>query len=256
MKAVYDRIGRGYPEVRRPDPRIAAAIHAALGPARTVVNVGAGSGSYEPTDRWVLAVEPSEVMIGQRGPGAAPAVIATAEALPLADASVDAAMATLSLHHWSDWRGGLAEMRRVARQRLILFTWDPAATGDFWLTREYLPWLAAWDATRFPSMEELCSAIPGAAVEPVPIPSDCEDGFLAAFWARPEAYLDPAVQRGNSLMALTPDRGRLQDSLDRLRADLASGAWDARHAHLRSASSVDAGYRLVVAPAGGARQSP
>ena len=220
MTAVYDRIGRGYPEVRRPDPRLAAAIHTALGPARTVVNVGAGSGSYEPTDRWVLAVEPSEVMIGQRGTEAAPAVIATAEALPLADASVDAAMATLSLHHWSDWRAGLAEMRRVARHRLVLFTWDPAGAGVFWLTREYLPWLAEWDASRFPSMDELRSEIPGATVEPVPIPADCEDGFLAAFWARPEAYLDPAVQRSNSLMALTPDRDWLDHSLKRLRDDL------------------------------------
>ncbi len=171
MKAVYDRIGRGYPEVRRPDPRIAAAIHTALGPARTVVNVGAGSGSYEPTDRWVLAVEPSEVMIGQRGTEAAPAVIATAEALPLADASVDAAMATLSLHHWSDWRAGLAEMRRVARHRLVLFTWDPAGAGVFWLTREYLPWLAEWDAHPVPEHGRTALRAPGSDGRAGPDPS-------------------------------------------------------------------------------------
>jgi SAM-dependent methyltransferase len=244
---VYDEIGRRYVEVRRADPHIGAAIHEALGAARTIVNVGAGAGSYEPRDRWVLAVEPSMVMVRQRPPDSAPAVVARAEALPLADDSVDAAMAILSLHHWSDWRAGIAEMRRVARERVVLFTWDPAAAGLFWLTREYLAWLAEWDAGRFPEMGELREALPGAVVEPVPIPADCVDGFLAAFWARPEAYLEPAVQRGNSLMALGPDRARLRQALGRLRDDLRTGAWDARHGDLRSATSLDAGYRLVTA---------
>lgn len=156
-KTVYDDIGVGYPTTRRTDPRIAAMIYRALGDAASVVNVGAGTGSYEPEDRRVLAVEPSEVMIGQRPRGTAPAVAGSAEALPLDDASVDAAMASLTLHHWSDWRRGVAEMCRVARRRVVLFTWDPEGEG-FWLTREYLPWLAAWDATRFPTLAELGGA--------------------------------------------------------------------------------------------------
>ena len=244
---VYDAIGRSYVEMRRPDPRIAAAIHEALGTSRTVVNVGAGTGSYEPDDRWVLAVEPSEVMIRQRPPDSAPAIVARAEALPLADASVDAAMAILSLHHWTDWCRGLNEMRRVARERVVLFTWDPSGARQFWLTRDYLSWLIDWDARRFPTLDQLRSELPAALVERVAVPADCVDGFLAAFWARPEAYLDPAVQRSNSLMALAPDRGRLHRDLDRLRSDLATGAWDARYGEVRSASSFDAGYVLVTA---------
>jgi len=242
----YDRIGVGYAKLRRPDPRIAASIHAALGAASTVVNVGAGAGSYEPDDRWVLAVEPSAVMAGQRPPGSAPVLVASAESLPLADGTVDAAMATLSLHHWRDWRAGVAEMRRVARQRVVILTWDPDAC-DFWLTREYVPWLLEWDATRFPTIAEMCGALPGASVEPVPVPHDCEDGFLGAWWARPEAYLDPEVQRSNSLFALGPDRPRLEAALERLAEDLRSGAWDARHSELRTRESADLGYRLVTA---------
>ena len=244
----YDSIGTGYTRLRRPDPRIAAAVHAALGAAETVVNVGAGAGSYEPGDRWVLAVEPSHVMIGQRPPGRAPAILASAESLPLADSTVDAAMATLSLHHWSDWRAGLRQMRRVARERIVILTWDPDA-ADFWLTREYVPWLRDWDAGRFPTIEQMRDALPGANVEPVPIPRDCEDGFLGAWWARPEAYLDPAVQRSNSLFALTPNQGRLARDLARLAADLRSGDWDARHGELRRRGELDLGYRLIAAPA-------
>ena len=244
----YDRIGIGYTALRQPDARIAHAVHAALGPAETVVNVGAGAGSYEPRDRWVLAVEPSHVMIGQRPPGSAPAVLASAESLPLASDSVDAAMATLTLHHWRDWRAGLAQMRRVARDRIVILTWDPHAR-DFWLTREYIPWLRDWDAKRFPTIEQMRDALPGAEVDPVPIPRDCRDGFLGAWWARPEAYLDPEVQRSNSLFALTPSQGRLARDLGRLAADLRSGDWDARHGGLRTQDELDLGYRLIVAPA-------
>jgi SAM-dependent methyltransferase len=243
----YDRIGTGYSKLRRPDPRIAAAIHAALGDAASVVNVGAGAGSYEPDDRWVLAVEPSAVMIAQRPPGSAPAIVASAESLPLADDTVDAAMASMSLHHWSDWRAGVAEMRRVARKRLVLFSWDAEAC-DFWLTREYIPWLFEWDATRFPTIGQMRDALPGTTIDVVPIPRDCQDGFLGAWWARPEAYLDPEVQRSNSLFAQAPDRERLDRSLERLADDLRSGAWDARHAGLRTRERVDLGYRLFTAP--------
>jgi len=250
MTSPYDDIGAGYSKLRRPDPRIAAAIHAALGDAATVVNVGAGAGSYEPLDRWVLAVEPSRVMVAQRPPGSAPAVVADAEALPLADDTVDAAMASMSLHHWCDWRAGVAEMQRVARKRIVLFSWDPEAC-DFWLTREYVPWLLEWDATRFPTMTQMREALPGAIIDVVPIAADCQDGFLGAWWARPEAYLDPDVQRSNSLFALGPDRDRLDRALARLADDLRSGAWDARHADLRTHGSADLGYRLITAPARG-----
>ena len=248
MTSPYDSIGAGYAKLRRADPRIAASIHAALGDAATVVNVGAGAGSYEPDDRWVLAVEPSGVMVAQRPAGSAPVVVAAAESLPLADDAVDAAMASMSLHHWGDWRAGLAEMRRVARRRIVLFTWD-AESCDFWLTREYVPWLHEWDATRFPTMAQMREALPGATIDVVPIASDCQDGFLGAWWARPEAYLDPEVQRSNSLFALGPDRDRLDRALARLADDLRSGAWDARHSDLRTRESVDLGYRLIIAPA-------
>jgi ketosteroid isomerase-like protein len=244
--AIYDQVGSGYAQRRRPDPRVAGAIRAGLGDARTVVNVGAGAGAYEPADRCLIAVEPSSVMIAQRPPGSAPAVVASAGALPLADATVDAAMATLTLHHWPDWRAGVAEMRRVARQRIVLFTWDKRH-GGFWLTEDYLGWLADWDATRFPAMEELLAELPGATATAVPVPGDCTDGFLAAYFARPEAYLDPAVRGGMSLFTLAPDPERVDASLRVLADDLRSGAWDARHGALRHTAAIDAGYRLVVA---------
>jgi SAM-dependent methyltransferase len=244
--AVYDEVGCGYAQRRRPDPRVATAIRDALGDARTVVNVGAGAGAYEPADRWVIAVEPSRTMIAQRPPDSAPALVASAGALPLADATVDAAMATLTLHHWPDWRAGLAELRRVARRRIVLFTWDKRR-GGFWLTQEYLPWLADWDAERFPSMEELVGELPDAAVTTVPVPRDCTDGFLAAYFARPEAYLDPGVRRAISLFAQAPDPERVAAALRALEDDLAGGAWDARHGPLRGTPAIDAGYRLVVA---------
>jgi len=242
----YDRIGHGYAALRRPDPTIAAAIHAALGSAATVVNIGAGAGAYEPDDRWVLAVEPSAVMVAQRPPGSAPALLASAEALPLADETVDAAMATLTLHHWRDWRAGVAEMRRVARERIVIFTWDPQSDG-FWLTRDYLPWLRDWDASRFPTIPQLRSALPRAAADPIPIPDASADAFLAAHWARPAAYLDPLVQRSNSAFAQAPDGERLTTAFERLADDLRTGAWDARHGHLRTQPALDAGYRLVSA---------
>lgn len=243
--ATYDRIGHAYTQVRRPDPRIAALITEALGDAETVVNVGAGAGSYEPRDRWLLAVEPSEVMIAQRPPGSAPAVVGTAEDLPLADRQVDAAMSVLSLHHWRDWRLGLAELRRVAADRLVLFSWSPER-GDFWLLDDYFPEVGRWDATRFPRMDELLGELPGAHVEPVPIPRDCQDGFLAAWWARPDAFLSAAVQRSNSFFALA-DPDLVRAGLDRLRRDLDDGTWHARHSQLLERDSIDAGYFLLTA---------
>ncbi len=254
--AVYDSIGRGYARRRRPDPRIAARVTAALGAARTVLNVGAGAGSYEPAGRAVVAAEPSAVMLAQRPSGAAPAVRARAEALPFADRAFDAVMAVLTLHHWADRAGGLAECARVARDRVVLLTWDPASPG-FWLVREYLPGFLAMDRQQFPGMDALRAALgdalgPGArvTVAPVPVPGDCVDGFLGAFWARPAAYLDPAVRAGISSFARADPAPEVEAGLERLRADLASGAWEARHGRLRAADALDVGYRLVVAEAG------
>lgn len=247
--AVYDTIGQGYTRQRRPDPRIAARLTEALGDARTVLNVGAGSGSYEPPDRRVVAVEPSAVMLAQRPPGAAPAVRARAEALPFADRTFDAVMAVLTLHHWTDRAGGLAECARVARRRVVLLTWDPFADA-FWLLREYLPALAEADRRQFPPVAAYAEAFgPGARVEvaSVPIPRDCADGFLGAYWARPAAYLDQEVRAGISSFALLG----AEEGLERLRGDLASGAWHARHGQLLTTDALDIGYRLVVADLSG-----
>ena len=245
MAARYDAIGRTYTATRATEPRIAARIWAALGDARTVVNVGAGTGSYEPPDRDVTAVEPSAVMIAQRPPGAAPAVQAGAEALPFADASFDAAMAVLTLHHWSDYGAGCAELRRVARDRVVVLSWDPAYVERLWLGPEYLPRIMDEDAAGFPSLAAQAAAL-DAEVEVVPVPWDCRDGFMSAFWRRPEAYLDPAVRAGISTLARRTEE-ELAEGLARLRADLESGAWARRHADLLERDELDLGYRLLVA---------
>jgi SAM-dependent methyltransferase len=241
---VYDAIGQRYGRQRRSDPRIAARLTAALGDARSVLNVGAGTGSYEPTERRVVAVEPSTVMLSQRSRAAAPAVQGRAEALPFADGAFDVVMGVLTVHHWTDQLRGLAECVRVARDRVVLLTWDPSSDG-FWLVQEYLPEFIALDRRRFPSMATYASAFgSGARVEvaEMPIPCDCVDGFLGAYWARPAAYLDDAVRAGISSFAHLGTESGLQ----RLRADLVSGAWHARHSHLLAANALDIGYRLVV----------
>jgi SAM-dependent methyltransferase len=243
----YDASRATYALTRQTDPSIAAAIERALGDARTVVNVGAGAGSYESPDREVVAIEPSETMRAQRPPGAAPAVAAYAEALPLEDDSVDAALATMTVHHWDDPRRGLAEMRRVARSRVVLFTYDIAHARDLWLVRDYLPEIAAIDERRFLPIEDQAAAIGGATrIERVPIPHDCRDGLLGAFWRRPERYLDPALLPGNSAFSSLPPEV-LQRGLDKLRNDLEGGAWRRRYGGLLSRDELDVGYRLVVA---------
>jgi SAM-dependent methyltransferase len=238
----YDRIGRTYTTTRREDPRIRAAIHAALGDARTVLNVGAGAGAYEPRDREVLAVEPSEVMIAQRPPGAAPVVRATAEALALPDASFDAAMAVLTIHHWPDPARGLAELRRIAR-RVVVLTWDQRVTKDFWLPREYLPEITAIDDERDIPIDRVATLLGGAEVTPVLVPHDCADGFLGAYWRRPEAYLDPLVRAGISPLAMLGEHA--DAGLARLEEDLRTGAWQRRHADLLERDELDLGYRLI-----------
>jgi len=238
---LYDTIGTGYASTRRPDPHIAAQLHAALGDARRVVNVGAGAGSYEPTDRVVVAVEPSTVMLAQRAPGAAPAVRAVAEALPFPDATFDAAMALLTMHHWTDQRGGIAELRRVA-PRTVMFSSDTDVVP--WIVADYLPEIVGQDRFQFPPITEVAAWL-DADIHVVPVPHDCTDGFTAAYWARPEAYLDPAARNGTSAMR-TLDQTLVESRMERLRDDLASGAWDAKWGHLRDLPELDLGYRLLV----------
>jgi SAM-dependent methyltransferase len=242
----YNRMGRGYSDVRRADPRFEAAIWSALGEARSVLNVGAGTGSYEPPDREVIAVEPSPVMIAQRPPGAAPAIQGVAEALPLEDESVDATMGVFTMQHWNDVERGLAEVRRVTRNRVVFLTLDLDVTAEMWLCRDYLPEIMENDRKMFPSIARLEATFPGFEVEQLPVPADCSDGFCVALWSRPEAHLDPLVRRASSVWHLLPaevvDRG-----LDRLRRDLESGAWDRRYGELRQQDSLDVGLRLVTA---------
>ncbi len=242
---LYDRIGVSYTRTRAEDPRLAARIHAALGAARTVVSVGAGAGSYEPRDRSVTAVEPSAAMRAQRPPGAAPAVAAGAEALPFGDASFDAAMAVLSDHHWADRLGGLRELARVARERVVVFTFDPAHHASSWLARDYLPTVERWTREHTLGLDRLVDALGGARIETVPIPHDCRDGFFHAYWRRPEAYLDPAVRDGISVFHRL-DAAEVRRGMDQLARDLADGTWARRNAALLELGQLDLGYRLLV----------
>ena len=239
MPALYDRIGDGYAGLRRADPRIAAQLDAALGPPAPLLNLGAGTGNYEPEDRWVVAVEPSVEMIRQRPARAAPAVRAVAQALPFAEGAFEAGLAVLTVHHWPDPVAGLRELRRVVRGRIVILTFDPAARP--WLT-DYIPGLAALDEAQMPALDVYEAALGPVRITPLAIPHDCTDGFLYAYWRRPEAYLDPRLRSGSSSFRVLADAG---GGLERLREDLANGAWDRRHGALRERDSYDAGYRLI-----------
>lgn len=244
--STYDHLGVGYRGLRRTDPVLASRIWAALGDARTVLNVGAGTGSYEPPDRWVLAVEPSAVMIAQRPADAAPVIQASAERLPLADRTVDAAMAVLTLHHWESVETGLRELVRVVRDRVVLVTMDVGVLGELWIVRDYLPELLGTHAARFPTIHRLQNLLPNARVEVLSVPRECEDWFMGALWARPHAYLDPAARTVTSpwhdLAADVVER-----ALARLQEDLDSGAWQGRHGHLLARTELDVGLRLITA---------
>ena len=242
---LYDTIGATYTVTRRTEPRIAEQIWAALGDARTVLNVGAGTGSYEPPDRHVLAVEPSALMRAQRPPHAAPCVAGSAETLPFDDQSFDAAMAVCTRHHWPDAIAGLGEMQRVAR-RVVVFLFDTSDPSQFWLTRDYLPEFAALPGCKvLASLDDLAGAI-GARREPVPIPWDCADGFFEAYWRRPEAYLDEDVRRGISVWAAVgPDAERR--AVRNLREDLTSGRWAERNRDLVDLEAAELGARLLIA---------
>lgn len=238
---LYDTIGKGYANLRRADPRIEAAITAALGDAQTIINIGAGAGSYEPPSCTILAIEPSLRMIAQRPKSAAPCVSAVAERLPVKTAAADAAMASLTIHHWPDWRQGLREMRRIARRRVVLFTFDPDANA-FWLTRDYVPAIAELDRQKMPKIADLAAELGPCTIAPVPVPHDCTDGFLGAYWRKPEAYLDPNLRSSMSSFALVDATA----GLTKLAKDLASGAWAKANADLLAKDSQDIGYRLLA----------
>jgi SAM-dependent methyltransferase len=241
----YDRTGRHYARTRRADPRVAACIERALSGTTSVANVGAGTGSYEPPNT-VVAVEPSGVMIAQRPAASAPAVRAIAEKLPLATDSVDAALAVLTAHHWHDLDGGLAELTRVARRRVVILTWDHTVTKQFWLLRDYLRAAAETDE-RLAIPIPRFSKLPGTVrIQPVLVPHDCTDGFAGAYWRRPEAYLDPQIRAGMSLFTETTDPS-VDRQLSVLHADLRSGEWHRRNASLLNKTEIDLGYRIVIA---------
>jgi SAM-dependent methyltransferase len=241
----YDEIGVEYGASRRPDPRWESLIHAALGDSLSVVNVGAGTGSYEPSDRRVVAVEPSQTMIDQREPGGAPALRGSAEHLPFPSGSFDAALAIFTVHHWADPIRGLAELQRVSRRQVVV-TWDPSVFAErMWLVAEYLPEIYEREAT-LATETVIVERLRSAATRILPVPFDCTDGVLGAYWRRPEAFLDPAVRRASSGIALLDD-DIVTRAITRLGDDLANGVWYDRHADLLDRTKLDVGYRLIVA---------
>lgn len=242
MAEFYDAIGIGYRDYRRPDPRIQALITEALADTGSVLNVGAGAGSYEPQDRPTVAVEPSSVMIEQRAAELNPVVRAYAEALPFADSSFDTTLALLTVHHWPDRLAGLRELARVARRSAVIFTHD-GFTDNFWLM-DYFPEINSLDNDIMPTQAEFEAAFPAYHEVRVPIPHDCSDGFMAAYWRRPERYLEQGVRNAISAFAMIQ---RVEEGLCRLRSDLESGAWQARHAHLLEHDALDLGYKLIIA---------
>ena len=252
QNARYDQIGEGYALTRREDPHIAAAIRGALGDARSVVNVGAGTGSYEPDDRYVVAVEPSDVMAAQRPPTIPPALRASAGDLPLRDDSVDAAMAVVTVHHWDDeLERGIQELRRVARDTVVILTYDALVSGEMWLMADYLPEVAELDRQTFPAPELLAGWLGGRTrIEVVPIRRDTPDWMIGSFWAHPERVLDEQARAATSGFARM-DASVVERVVRAVRRDLESGAWDERHGHLRTLDAFDAGLRLVVSPTPG-----
>lgn len=247
----YETIGVGYARTRREDPRLRARIHAALGDARTVVNVGAGAGSYEPTDRHVIAIEPSDVMAAQRPSSRVPALRGTAGDLPLRDRAVDAAMAILTVHHWDEHRErGVRELRRVTRGPVVILTYDAGVAAEMWLMKEYLPEVAALDRAIFPPPAQIASWLGGRVdIQPVPLPRDCQDWMLGSFWAHPERVLDPDARAATSGFARM-DAAVVDRVVAQLGRDLADGSWAARHGGLLTLDEHDVGLRLVVATPG------
>lgn len=240
---LYDEIGSGYKNLRKPDPRIAGAIEKALGEYTSIVNVGAGAGSYEPRDRDLIAVEPSLTMIRQRPANAHPVIQASATNLPFRDGTFEASLAILTVHHWPDCTQGLEELARCTKKRIVILTWDPSAEA-YWLTKDYFPDIIDIDRSIFPDIGVYHRVLGKLTVKPVPIPHDCTDGFLGAYWRRPEAYLIPEIQRSISTFSKIGD---VQNRMERLRKDLISGDWHRKYGTLLKKESLDLGYRLIIA---------
>ena len=241
-----ERAEQEHPSLPQVDPRIVRQIHEALGDARSVANVGASASEYEPVDRWVLAIEPSENRIVRSPRRLTTPIKGHAESLPIPSSSVDAAMACLTLHQWTDWRIGVHELRRVARKRVVIFTYDPSHADRFWLLRDYLPKLGSLHSRRFPPIEQQCVGIGDEVrIEQVPIPHDCANGLLAAYWRRPKAYLDRQVRAGIPTFQL-PGAARLLDGLEELAKDLSTDRWRLRNRELLELEQLDLGYRLLV----------
>lgn len=247
----YDTIGQGYASTRREDPALRTRIMAALGDSRSLVNVGAGAGSYEPRDRHVVAVEPSDVMAAQRPADLAPALSGSAYPLPLRDDAVDAAMAIITIHHWDDeLEAGVRELRRVARGPVIIVTFDPDVSTQMWLVCDYMPESAALDRAVFPSIEQVTSWLGGVSVvEPVLTARDTPDWTIASFWAHPERVLDEGARNATSGFARM-ERSVVDRVVGEVSRDLDSGTWDRRYGHLRELEEFDAGMRLIVANPG------
>ena len=241
MSELYDQIGHDYAAQRRPDLRIQAAIENQLQGVSTLLNIGAGTGSYEPENLSVTAAEPSAKMIFQRR-DRSNVVQARAEALPFSDNSFDAATAFLTVHHWHDIEKGLEECARAIRKRLVILTCDPESEG-FWLSQDYFPGLLDLDQKIFPEMDQLRKWMGNISIHPLPIPADCTDGFLGAYWRRPGAYIEEKVRAGMSSFSRIAEVDR---GLDRLRGDIASGVWMQKYGHLLKVDDLDIGYRLVV----------
>jgi SAM-dependent methyltransferase len=232
--------------VRRADPRIAKQIHRALGDAQSVANVGAGAAEYEPGDRWVLRIEPSKGIVARQSKRLTTPIVGPAEGLPIPPKSVDAAMACLTLHQWADWRVGVQELRRVARKRVVIFTYDPTYAANFWLLRDYLPELSRLHSNRFPCIEEQCVATGDELrLQAVPIPRDCENGLLAAYWRRPQAYLQERVRAGIPTFQL-PGAKDMLGGLGELAQDIESGRWEQRNREILESEQLDLGYRVLM----------
>jgi SAM-dependent methyltransferase len=244
VSALYDTIGRTYARYRRPDPRIAKLIDEALGDAASVVSIGSGTGSYEPGGRRTVAVEPSQVMIGQRPPGIAPVIRAVAEHLPIASDSFDVALAVLTVHHWPDHVAGLREMQRVAPKQVVL-TWDPSDWESFWLVADYIPEIPKSE-TGVGTLNAITEVLQVDEVKVIRVPRDCTDGFAGAYWRRPEMYLDPDARAAISGFArCAPDV--VEKAMARLGREICDGTWESKYGHLRDLDEIDLGYRLVIA---------
>jgi SAM-dependent methyltransferase len=242
----YDKLGQKYSVKRQTEPAIFSYIVKALGDAATVLNVGAGTGSYEPTDRYVIAVEPSLVMRSQReSNNKNPAVIAFADNLPFDDNSFEASTAFVTVHHWSDIHKGLHELRRVTKNQVIIMTFDPEALDDFW-NAIYFPELIEAEKKRYPSIDFITTALGGTCeVQKIPIPFDCADGFQEAFYGRPEAFLDKQVRQSQSAWGfISPEveEKYIKDFAE----ELASGEWDKKYGHYRTQPSFTCALRLII----------